>query len=111
MTPHGPRIFTVNAQSFGAGRSALLQASPLKRLLMVCVLILVAIPLLALGALILLLVLLAGLVRGLYHVGRGMPDRRPGPAPYGRAQTDFSASKAREGDDDSLRENVKVIRR
>ena len=111
MTSQGPRIFTVNAQSFGAGRATLLQASPLKRLLMVCVLILVGIPLLALGTVILLMVLLVGLFKALFHTGRRMPDRASEPARHERGPTDFSATKARDSADDSMRENVKVIRR
>ncbi len=78
---------------------------------MVCLLILVAIPLLALGTVILLVILALGLFRTLFHTGRGMPDRTSEPTPHGRGQTDFGPSTVRDRKDDSMRENVKVIRR
>ena len=110
MTAQGPRIFTVNPQSFGAGRSALLQASPFKRFLIVCLLILVAIPLLALGRVILLVIFTIGLFKALFHSGGRVPGQSAGPSQPGpmRGGQAFPTASRKE---DSMRENVKVIKR
>ena len=78
---------------------------------MVCLLILVAIPVLALGTVILLVALALGLLRALFHTGRSMPERTTEPTPHRGGQTDFGPSRVRDREDDSMRENVKVIRR
>ena len=73
MTPQGPRIFTVNPQTFGAGRVAMSQASPFKRLLLILLLILVAIPLLALGMVILLIVFVVATFKALFQATGSTP--------------------------------------
>lgn len=112
MTPQGPRIFTVNPQTFGAGRVAMSQASPFKRLLLVLLLILVAVPLLALGMVILLIIFVVAALKALFH-GTGRPPATPR-SEQGRpdsTRTQTQVRPAANHKDDSMRENVKVIKR
>lgn len=110
MTPQGPRIFTVNPQTFGAGRSALSQASPFKRLVIVLVLMLIAIPLLALGMVMLLVVFVVGMFRALFQSAGRTPTPTAGqPGPTEPRPGASSPRKSHR--DDSMRENVKVIER
>lgn len=112
MTPQGPRIFTVNPQTFGAGRVAMSQASPFKRLLLVLLLILVAVPLLALGMVILLIVFMVATVKALFP-GTGRTSATPAGAQKHTGQTPArnKVRNAANHKDDSMRENVKVIER
>ena len=112
MTPQGPRIFTVNPQTFGAGRVALSQASPFKRLLLVLLLILVAVPLLALGMVILLIVFMVATVKALFP-GTGRTSARPAGTQEHTGQTPARnrVRNVANHKDDSMRENVKVIER
>ena len=110
MTPQGPRIFTVNPQSFAGGRFAMAQASPFKRLMIVLLLMLVAIPLLALGMVMLLIVFMVALFKSVFASAGKSPAR-----PTGRNHHDpMNAGQSAVGmnhKDDSMRENVKVIER
>ena len=112
MTPQGPRIFTVNPQTFSAGRVAMSQASPFKRLMLVLLLILIAIPLLALGMVILLIVFVVATVKTLFQ-GTGRTPATPAGAqePTGTTRTRNKVRNASKHKDDSMRENVKVIER
>ena len=113
MKPQGPRIFTLNPQSFGAGKVGMSQASPFKRFILVLVLILIAIPVLALGMVMLLILITLALFKALFQTtGRASPQ----PADRGRTPAQPTASNSRSAasmsrNDDSLRENVKVIER
>ena len=82
MTPQGPRIFTLNPQSFRAGDFGMGQASPFKRFILVLLLILVAIPVLALGMVMLLILITLALLR-LFSNRRVAPrcSRRIGSVP------------------------------
>ena len=115
MTPQGPRIFTVNPQTFGAGRVAMSQASPFKRLLLVILLILIAIPLLALGMVILLIVFVVATIKALFQTTGRTPAMRATPAGEqehtGPKHARNKVRHAANHKDDSMRENVKVIER
>ena len=113
MTPQGPRIFTLNPQSFRAGDFGMSQASPFKRFILVLLLVLVAIPVLALGMVMLLIFITLALLKSLFKsTGRPSPQPvNPGGPPGHPPFSSGRAAGMTSREDDSMRENVKVIER
>ena len=88
------------------------QASPFKRLLLVLLLILVAVPLLALGMVILLIVFMVATAKALFQAtGRTPATPAAAQERTGPTRRRNTVGNAANHKDDSMRENVKVIER